>query len=57
MKFKRNPRKVIPAMCKWMGIEETKNLYKMTAQGKEWWGDPSSPDYEKDGMDPLGKPH
>ena len=27
----------------------------MTAQGKKWWGDPSSPEYEKDGMEPFGK--
>ena len=27
----------------------------MTAQGKKWWGDPSSPDYSKDGMEPFGK--
>jgi hypothetical protein len=27
----------------------------MTAQGKKWWGDPASPDYEKDGHEPFGK--
>ena len=27
----------------------------MTAQGKKWWGDPNSPDYEKDGQEPFGK--
>jgi hypothetical protein len=27
----------------------------MTAQGKKWWGDPNSPDYAKDGMEPFGK--
>ena len=27
----------------------------MTAQGKKWWGDPSSPDYKKDGQEPFGK--
>jgi hypothetical protein len=27
----------------------------MTAQGKKWWGDPSSPDFEKDGMEPFGQ--
>ena len=26
----------------------------MTAQGKRWWGDPSSPDFGKDGMNPFG---
>ena len=53
--LKESPKKVIPAICKWMDIEETENLYKMTAQGKKWWGDPSSPDYTKDGMVPFGK--
>ena len=37
-----------------MGIEETDSLYEMTAQGKKWWGDPTSPDYEKDGNQPFG---
>ena len=27
----------------------------MTVQGKKWWGDPTSPDYSQDGMDPFGK--
>ncbi len=52
---KEHPRKTIPALCKWMGIEEEDSLYEMTAQGKKWWGDPSSPDFEKDGDDPFGK--
>ena len=30
-------------------------LANNTMQGKKWWGDPSSPDYTKDGMDPFGK--
>jgi hypothetical protein len=53
--LKTKPRKTIPALCKWMGIEENESLYQMTAQGKKWWGDPSSPDFEKDGHDPFGK--
>ena len=53
--LKEYPHKTIPALCDWMGIEETESLYQMTAQGKKWWGDPSSPDFEKDGMDPFGK--
>ena len=53
--LKEFPRKTIPALCDWMGIEETESLYEMTAQGKKWWGDRSSPDYEKDGMEPFGK--
>ena len=27
----------------------------MTAQGKKWWGDPTSPAYKDDGMYPFGK--
>jgi hypothetical protein len=53
--LKENPRKVLPALCNWMGIEEADSLYEMTAQGKKWWGDPTSIDYAKDGMDPFGK--
>ena len=53
--LKERPRKTIPALCKWMGISENESLYEMTAQGKKWWGDPSSPDYSKDGMEPFGK--
>ena len=53
--LKETPRTTIPALCKWMGIEETESLYEMTAQGKKWWGDPSSPDFEKDGMEPFGQ--
>ena len=53
--LKESPSKTIPALCDWMGIEETASLYEMTAQGKKWWGDPGSPDFEKDGMEPFGK--
>jgi tetratricopeptide (TPR) repeat protein len=53
--LKEFPRKTIPALCDWMGIEETESLYEMTAQGKKWWGDRDSPDYLKDGMEPFGK--
>ena len=52
--LKEHPRKTIPALCKWLGVREEESLYEMTAQGKKWWGDPSSPDYEKDGMEPFG---
>ena len=52
--LKESPQKTISALCDWMGIEETESLYEMTAQGKKWWGDPESPDYSKDGMEPFG---
>ena len=53
--LKERPRKTIPAICSWLGIEEEESLYEMTAQGKKWWGDPTSPDYTVDGMKPFGK--
>tara|TARA_B100000768_G_scaffold154087_2_gene150610 strand:- start:215 stop:859 length:645 start_codon:yes stop_codon:yes gene_type:complete len=53
--LKNIPRETIPALCNWMGIEEAESLYEMTAQGKKWWGDPSSPDYAQDGSNPFGK--
>ena len=53
--LKEQPHKTIPALCKWMGIKEEDSLYEMTAQGKKWWGDPSSLDFLKDGMEPFGK--
>ena len=53
--LKEHPRKTIPALCDWMEIKETESLYEMTAQGKRWWGDRSSQDYLKDGMNPFGK--
>lgn len=43
------------SLCAWLGIEEVPSLYQMTAQGKQWWGDPSSPDYdETKPMSPFG---
>ena len=53
--LKEYPTKTIPALCKWMGIKETESLYEMTAQGKKWWGDPTSPDFATDGMNPFGQ--
>ena len=53
--LKEYPHKTIPALCNWMGVEENESLYQMTAQGKKWWGDPSSPDYSKDGMEAFGR--
>ena len=53
--LKNFPRKTIRTLCKWIGINEEESLYTMTAQGKKWWGDPSSRDYKKDGMDAFGK--
>lgn len=52
---KLNPSTTLKSLCAWMGINEEKSIYNMTAQGKPWWGDPASPDYYKDGMDPFGK--
>jgi hypothetical protein len=53
--LKEFPTKTMHAICDWMGIDEEDGLYEMTAQGKKWWGDPSSPDYGKESMPPFGK--
>ena len=53
--LKEHPKQTITALCDWMDVKEVDSLYEMTAQGKKWWGDPGSPDYTKDGMDPFGK--
>ena len=53
--LKEYPKKTISALCCWLGIKESDSLYEMTAQGKKWWGDPSSPVYKDDGMNPFGK--
>jgi len=53
--LKEYPKKAISALCSWLGIKEEDSLYQMTAQGKKWWGDPTSPDYAKDGMSAFGK--
>ncbi|MBT3821911.1 MAG: tetratricopeptide repeat protein [Nitrospinaceae bacterium] len=44
--LKTQPQKTLRALCGWLGVEEAPSLYEMTAQGKKWWGDPTSPDYD-----------
>tara|TARA_Y100000746_G_C15366473_1_gene392314 strand:- start:317 stop:922 length:606 start_codon:yes stop_codon:yes gene_type:complete len=51
--LKLHPHETIAGLCDWMGIEEEPGLYEMTAQGKKWWGDPSSVDYSEAGMSPF----
>ena len=53
--LKEHPKETMLALCNWMGIDEEESLYEMTAQGKKWWGDSSSPDLKKDHMTPFGK--
>ena len=53
--LKEHPKKTIHALCRWLGIDEKDSLYQMSVQGKKWWGDPTSQDYTKDGMNPFGK--
>jgi tetratricopeptide (TPR) repeat protein len=52
--LKKYPQETMAALCDWMGVKEAPSLYKMTAQGKKWWGDPTSPDYGKEAMTPFG---
>ena len=53
--LKEYPKETIQALCSWLGIKENNCLYQMTVQGKKWWGDPSSPDFTKEGMSPFDK--
>jgi tetratricopeptide (TPR) repeat protein len=52
--LKAYPKETIGSLCDWMGVKEEACLYEMTAQGKKWWGDPSSLDYGKEAMSPFG---
>ena len=53
--LKERPKDTLRALCRWLVVEEAPSLYAMTAQGKKWWGDPSSPDYdETTPMSPFG---
>ena len=53
--LKARPKAAIGALCAWLGVEDSPTLYRMTAQGKKLWGDPSSPDYDTDkAMSPFG---
>jgi hypothetical protein len=45
--LKQHPEATLRGLCAWMGIDEAPSLYETTAQGKKWWGDPSSPDYDR----------
>lgn len=53
--LKNHPEKTLASLCKWIGIKVEPSLYEMTAQGKKWWGDPSSPNFKVDGMTAFGK--
>jgi hypothetical protein len=53
--LQKYPNKTIKALCSWLDIKENDSLYQMTVQSKKWWGDPSSPDYKKNGMSPFEK--
>jgi hypothetical protein len=46
--LKAQPEATMQSLCTWLGVKNSPSLYEMTAQGKKWWGDPSSPDYNKD---------
>ena len=45
----------LSALCEWTKIKEEPSLYQMTAQGKKYWGTPSSPDLEKNAINPFDK--
>ena len=53
--LKIRPEKTIEALSAWLGVEANPSLFEMTAQGKKWWGDPSSPNYSSNSaMSPFG---
>ena len=53
--LKARPNATLKALSSWLGVTNSPTLYEMTAQGRKWWGDPSSPDYSKDkAMPPFG---
>ena len=43
--LKKHPEVTLKNLCNWLGVQDDPCLYEMTAQGKKWWGDPTSPDY------------
>ena len=54
--LKERPDATMRSLSSWLGVKEHPCLYEMTAQGKKWWGDPTSPDYDKtEAMSPFGK--
>jgi tetratricopeptide (TPR) repeat protein len=54
--LKSHPEPTMRALCDWLGVTENPCLYEMTAQGKKWWGDPSSPHYDENkAMEPFGE--
>ena len=53
--LKNHPQETMLALCDWLGIQEEDSLYEMTAQGKRWWGDLSTPDLKKDHETPFGQ--
>ena len=53
--LKTRPEATLRNLCAWLGVEDAPSLYETTAQGKKWWGDPSSPDYDENkAMSPFG---
>lgn len=52
--LKLRPRETLRSLAAWMGVDDDPALYRMTMQGKKWWGDPSSPDHdETKAMEPF----
>jgi tetratricopeptide (TPR) repeat protein len=53
--LKKHPKNTLRSIANWLGVEVSSSLYEMTAQGKKWWGDPSSPLYhDTKAMEPFG---
>jgi tetratricopeptide (TPR) repeat protein len=52
--IKLNTDQTLKQICDWFGINFSSSMYEMTVQEKKWWGDPQSPYYEIEGVDPFG---
>jgi tetratricopeptide (TPR) repeat protein len=46
--LKYRHKDTLKSLCNWLGVKVCPTLYDMTAQGKKWWGDTTSPNYSKD---------
>ncbi|MDB2605278.1 hypothetical protein N9Y41_01000 [Planktomarina temperata] len=52
--LKNNPNNILAGVTRRLNVSCTDTLFNMTANGKKWWGDPGSPTYQTDGMNPFG---
>jgi tetratricopeptide (TPR) repeat protein len=44
--LKRRPKETLAKLCDWLGIADDPALYRQTAAGEKWWGDPTGIDFQ-----------